>query len=262
MGYVFDFHDAKAYEQWLNSPQRRFSAELETRLMVNMLAPMRGESLLDIGCGTGASLFPFLEMGLQVTGIDPSPYMLDIAIANVMNRVDFYRGFAEDLPFDDNSFNYACLVTTLEFVDDPLKAVEEACRVAKDRIFIGVLNRYAIKGLERRLKGIFVTSIFNRARFFSVWELKQMVQSLMGDPPITWRTVCQLPRAQGRILLKLERSALVQRCPFGAFAGMVVSLVPRFRTRPLTLRYRTGSGGEAVPGLPLTHLNREGCNHE
>lgn len=257
MGHVFDFSEAKAYEQWQNSPQRRISAELETRLMVDMLAPMRGESLLDIGCGTGTSLYPFLEMGVQVTGIDPSPYMLDIAVVNAMNRVDFYQGFAEDLPFDDNSFNYAILVTTLEFVDDPQKALEEACRVAKDRIFIGVLNRYAIKGVERRVKGIFGPSIFNRARFFSVWELKQMIHTLLGDPPISWRTVCQLPGSPGKLFFQLEMSKIVQRCPFGAFAGMVVSLVPRFRTRPLTLRYRTGNGGEPVPGLPLTHLNRD-----
>jgi SAM-dependent methyltransferase len=257
MGHVFDFHEAKAFEQWLNSPQRRLTAELETRLMVDMLAPMRGESLLDIGCGTGASLFPFLESGVQVTGIDPSPYMLDIAIANVMNRVDFYRGYAEDLPFDDNSFNYAILVTALEFVDDPQKAIAEACRVAKDRIFIGVLNRYAIKGLERRVKGIFVPSIFNRARFFSVWELKQMIEELLGDAPVSWRTVCQLPSNPGRFTFRLEMSKLVQRCPFGAFAGIVVSLVPRFRTRPLTLRYGAG-GADPVPGFPIAHLNREG----
>ncbi|MGD8251848.1 MAG: class I SAM-dependent methyltransferase [Desulfobacterales bacterium] len=255
MGHVFDFREAKAFEQWLNSPHRRIAAELETRLMMDMLAPMRGESLLDIGCGTGSSLFAFLETGVQVTGIDPSPYMLDIAIANVLNRVDFYRCYAEDLPFDDNSFNYASLVTTLEFVDDPYKALEEACRVAKDRIFIGVLNRYAIKGLERRVKGIFVPSIFNRARFFSVWELKQMIYDILGDAPVSWRTVCQLP-GPGKLLFRLENSKLVQRCPFGAFAGMVVSLVPRFRTRPLTLRYRTGNGREPLPGMPLTHLNR------
>jgi hypothetical protein len=30
----------------------------------------------------------------------------------------------------------------------------------------------------------------------------------------------------------------VQRCPFGTFAGMVITLVPRFRTRPLALRYQ------------------------
>jgi ubiquinone/menaquinone biosynthesis C-methylase UbiE len=199
---------------------------------------MRGESVLDIGCGTGASFLTFLEMDLLVTGLDPSTYMLDIASRNVGNRADLYRGYAEDLPFDDNSFNYACLFTTLEFVDDPQKALEEACRVAKDRIFIGVLNRYAIKGIQRRVKGVFTPSIFNHAKFFSVWELKQKIRKIVGNTPISWRTVCQLPSQSGKIATSLEHSKIIQRCPFGAFAGMVVTLVPKFRTRPLTMRYQ------------------------
>ena len=60
MGYVFDFNDAKAYDQWFNNPHSRFAADLESRLIVDMLSPMRGEALLDIGCGTGASLLPFI----------------------------------------------------------------------------------------------------------------------------------------------------------------------------------------------------------
>lgn len=126
MGYIFDFNDAVNYDQWYDQPRNSFAADLESRLMLDMLKPMDGNSLLEIGCGTGASLLPFLNKGLRITGIDPSQYMLDIAFKKVGHRVDLHRGFAEDLPFDDNSFNYACFITTLEFVDDPRKAIEEA----------------------------------------------------------------------------------------------------------------------------------------
>jgi ubiquinone/menaquinone biosynthesis C-methylase UbiE len=238
MGHVFDFKDAIAYEQWFKKAQNKAVFELETGLMKTLLQPMRGESVVDIGCGTGACLLAFLEMGLQVTGLDPSTYMLDIASRNVGNRVDLYQGYAEDLPFGDNSFNYACLFTTLEFVDDPQKALEEACRVAKDRIFIGVLNRYAIKSIERRVKGMFSATIFNHAQFFSVWELKRRLRKIVGHTPISWRTVCQLPPQAGKIASSLEQFSVIQRCPFGAFVGMVVTLVPKFRTRPLTMRYQ------------------------
>lgn len=243
MGYVFDFNDAMAYERWAKAAQDRRTARLENRLMTDMLKPIRGESLLDIGCGIGASLSPFLELGLQVTGIDASPYMLDATTRNLGDRVDLYRGYAEDLPFEDNSFNHACLVTSLEFVDDPAKALEEACRVAKDRIFVGVLNRYALKGVQRRLQGIFSRTIYNRARFFSVWEVKQMFRQLLGPGiPVSWRTVSQLPTRPGDAIMRFESSSIVQRFPFGAFAGIVVTLVPRFKTRPLTVRHHANSG--------------------
>lgn len=238
MGYVFDFNDARTYEEWFNRSRNRLVAELESRLMIDLLNPSRGETVLDIGCGTGNSLIPFLDLGLSATGVDPSPYMLDIASKNLGNRVDFHRGYAEALPFDDNSFNYACLVTTLEFVEDSRKAIEEACRVAKDKIFLGVLNRYAIKGLQRRVVGWFTDSIYNHAQFYSIWELKRIVRDILGDPPISWRTVCQLPSVSGRITHRIEKSHLTQRCPFGAFAGMVVTLVPRYRTRPLAISYQ------------------------
>ena len=248
MGHVFDFNEAIAYEQWSNKPQRKKAFELEAGLMRNLLQPMRGETILDIGCGVGTCLKAFLDMGLQVTGLDPSTYMLDIALEKIGNRADLYRGYAEDLPFDDNSFSYASLFTTLEFVDDPKKALEEAFRVAKDRVFIGVLNRYAIKGMERRVRGIFTPTIFNHARFFSVWELKQMIRAILSDRPVSWRTVCQLPANSVDFVNSLEQNKIVQRCPFGAFAGIVVTLVPRFKTRPLTMRYQAKNPGGAATG--------------
>lgn len=237
MGYVFDFQDAKQYLKWCNDSREGFSARMQNRLMLDMLAPVRGEAILEIGCGTGLSLRPFVDMGLDVTGIDPSPYMLDIAANHLGQRAALHRGVAEDLPFDDNAFHYACLITTLEFVEDPARALAEACRVAKDKIFVGVLNRYAIKGIQRRVQGVFTETIYNRARFFSVWEIRQMMAAIVGDVPIAWRTVCHLSETPGRFLRTVEKSSIVQRCPFGAFAGISACLVPRFRTKPLPLKY-------------------------
>lgn len=252
MGYIFNFQDAKAYEKWFNAKQNAFTSSLEIQLMFDMLRPLNTDTVLDIGCGTGASLLPILEAGLDATGLDPSPYMLDIAYSNVKDKADLYRGIAEDLPFEDNSFNHAILFTTLEFVDDPGKAIQEACRVAKDRIFIGVLNRYAIKGIERRLKGIFSETIYNKARFFSIWELKQYIRDILGDVPLSWRTVGQFPTPSAKFTNKLEKSKLIQRFPFGTFVGVVITLVPRFRTRPMTLKYRAKAKGQPITGYAGT----------
>jgi len=247
MGYVFDFNDARAYEQWLSNPGSRYQAELENRLMTDMLKPLRGKSFLDIGCGTGVRMQPLIQQGLHATGLDPSPYMLDIAARNLGHRVELYRGVGEELPFDDNAFTYACLVTTLEFVENPQKALEEACRVAKDKIFLGILNGYALKAIQLRLKGMFGNSVYRHAHFFSIWELQQMLRRILNDVPITWKTICQLPGIGGRIAYKIEKSHLVQRCPFGAFVGMVVTLAPRFRTDPLPITYRAKhTTGEAT----------------
>lgn len=248
MGYIFDFQDARAYEQWAALEYNQYASDLEHQLMLDLLHPSPGETVLDIGCGAGFSSQPLLEMGLNVTGLDPSPYMLDYSFKMLSHRVDLYRGHAEDLPFGDNSFNYAVFFISLEFVESPLRAIEEACRVAKDKVFFGLLNRFALKSAQRWRKGCCGPNVFEHANFFNLWKLKKMVRSVVGDVPVTWRTVCQFPQNTTRVAKHFERSHIVQRCPFGAFAGMAVTLVPRFRTRPLAIRYTPKKAPQVIPG--------------
>jgi SAM-dependent methyltransferase len=248
MGTAFDFKDTQAYNRWMDDPRNKVAVESESRLMMEMLAPLHTDTALSIGCCAGVRLAPFVERGVSLTAIDPSPYMLDLFHDYYANRIELYRGRLEDLPFEDNSFNHACLVTTLEFVDHPEKVIEEACRVAKDKLFIGFLNRYALKGVQRRVSGLFRETLFNRANFFSIWELKKVVHKVAGDVPIAWRTVGQLPDPGGFFKDTIEQSRMLQRFPFGAFAGMVVTLVPRFKTRPLALRHYPKGHTETVPG--------------
>jgi SAM-dependent methyltransferase len=203
---------------------------------MELLQPVPGYSVLDIGCGTGESLVPFLNAGLDVTGIEPSAYMLNIARKKIGHRADLYQGCAEALPFEDNAFHYASFFTTLEFTEMPQKAIEEACRVAKDKVFIGVLNKYALKAVHRRMQGFFGGSVYNEARFFSIWELKKMVYDAMGNVPVKWRTVCLLPGGSAPIARWLKRAGWIQKNPFGAFIGIVVVPVPQFYMTPLPLK--------------------------
>jgi len=248
MGTLFDFKDVQAYRRWMDEPRNRAALDGESRLMMEMLAPLSTDSVLSIGGCAGSRLVPFVDQGINLTALDPSPYMLDLLGETYGNRIELYRGSLDDLPFEDNSFNHACLITTLEFVDHPEKVLAEACRVAKDRLFIGFLNRYAIKGVQRRVSGMFRKTLFNRATFFSVWELKKYVKAVVGDVPVAWRTIGQLPDAGGFFKDKIEQSRVIQRFPFGAFAGMVVTLVPHFKTRPLALCYNAKGHTEIVPG--------------
>lgn len=239
MGYVFDFKDSLAYEKWFYSSDNQLSTEQEARLILGMLKPTPGRRLLDIGCGTGARLSALLEKGLDVTGLDPSPYMLDIAKDKLKNRVDFHRGVGESLPFDDNAFDYVTLITSLEYVQDPQKVLEEAGRVAKDKIFIGIYNRHAVKCIKRRVKRMFAETMFDHAQFYSIWKLKSMVRAIMGDVPMNWKTICRFPATIETCFNGIGASYLLEKMPFGEFAGMLIKPVPRFKATPLKLKYKT-----------------------
>jgi len=234
MGYVFDFQDAQAWQHWVEGPTVSRALDLQAWLMGDMLSPRRLDSVLSIGCGTCRHLRPFIEGGVDVTGIDPSPYMLDIARERFGRRAELRRGTAEDLPFDDNAFNHAVLFLALEFVEDPVQALSEAFRVAKDRVFIGIWNRRA-PHRPRRVAHRTAPTFLEHARFFSIREIRRHVNALVGAVPTSYRTVGQFPFGAGGRALWLERRRLVQHCPFGVFAGLVVTPVPRFRVRPLDL---------------------------
>jgi ubiquinone/menaquinone biosynthesis C-methylase UbiE len=240
MGYVFNFKDSINYQKWIEAEENSLALMKLDSLLFSLLKPVNGNSILDIGCGTGRNLLSFIETGLDTTGIDPSVYMNDIASNAVENRAKIYNGFGEDLPFDDNSFNYSSIILTLEFAENYKKMLEEAARVTKDKVVIIFLNKYAIKSIERRIKSLFSSSIYNKAKFFSIWELKQIMKNMLGDVPTKWETALQLP-GQNKTMQKIDALPFAQKSPIGTFAGLSVILKPRFRTTPLRLKVKTGS---------------------
>jgi len=257
MGRVFTYNDAGKCEKLLKKPRYMAKVEQENWLMLKMLKPLKGEAVLDIGCGTGHGLLSLLDAGLQVTGIEPSSYMIEIASKILNNRADIHQCAAEELPFDDNSFNYSCIINTLEFVNNPQKALEEVFRVTKDRVFIGISNRYSGRTCRLRLQRLFVDSIYRNARFFSIWELKKMVFSLMGDVPVSWQSVYQIPKPPGKFFKKFNKWNIMYKYPFGVFTGMTVVLMPRFKTRPLRLECPAEPAGARIASLARNKMEAD-----
>ncbi|MBF0211257.1 MAG: class I SAM-dependent methyltransferase [Desulfamplus sp.] len=257
MGYIFDFNDSRDYETRFERVRNSYALNLELELLLKMVDPEPGSSVLDIGCGTGRSLEPLLNRGLNLTGVDPSPYMLDIANERLGDKADLHRAFAEDLPFDDNSFNHAFFLTSLEFTDRPAKAIEEACRVAKDKVFVCAFNKYAPLNMIRRLKGIFIRNILSQARFFSILEIRQTAFDILGDVPIDWKTTLQFPFSSNKICHWIEQRPLVQKSPFGTIIGMVIIPVPKFKTRPLSLKIRAQGRYNPVTGFAMNRSKED-----
>jgi SAM-dependent methyltransferase len=93
---------------------------------------LAGKRVLDIGCGTGAALAVLArEFGCTVAGVDPSPGMLAEARRKLPNR-DIRKGAAEALPFSDETFDAALMMTVVQHVERS-RAFPEARRVLADR---------------------------------------------------------------------------------------------------------------------------------
>jgi SAM-dependent methyltransferase len=112
------------------------------------MAPEAGESILDVGCGSGALdrlLARRFGDANPITATDVNPFLLREAASlatedQVADRITFRQGNAERLPFPDASFDHAFTVTVFEEVDADL-ALRELFRVVRPGGRVGVIVR-------------------------------------------------------------------------------------------------------------------------
>ena len=92
-----------------------------------------GQSLLDVGCGTGALLRALSKThpDAKLTGIDPTREMLSLAGDRLPERVILKHGRAEDLPCEDKSFDVALSCNMFHYLREPMRALREFSRVLK-----------------------------------------------------------------------------------------------------------------------------------
>ncbi|MBE3039541.1 MAG: methyltransferase domain-containing protein, partial [Chloroflexi bacterium] len=118
----------------LRAPER--VERLEVERVTNLFLECGATGIvLDVGTGTGLFAEAFSRRGLEVTGMDANPEML-AAASRYVPKGDFREGTAEALPYPDDSFDFVFLGLVLHESDEPLKALKEARRVARQRVGI------------------------------------------------------------------------------------------------------------------------------
>jgi SAM-dependent methyltransferase len=227
---VFNHDIALSYDDWLKTPTGRYIDGREKSLILDLTAPRVGEKVLDIGCGTGEHLLLFMKKGCDITGVEVSAHMLDMAKQKLGNRADLYLEKAEDLPFSDNEFDIVTMISALEFMDDPQKAISEAIRVCRGRVFLGGMNRLSVAGKIWKYKNAGNPSIYRSARFFHMGQLTGMVRTQLQGVRIQWGSVIFLPYQWYSFATGIEEKIPIMKNPFGAFWGL---------SFPVTFTYRT-----------------------
>jgi SAM-dependent methyltransferase len=226
----FDQKTAGFSGERLKTPRSDYLFERQKKLVLELVAPMPGERILDVGCGTGNHLQFFNEKRYSLTGIDSSADMLEIARQKYGGRAEFISGQVQDLPFSDDEFDIVTIINFLEIADNPQKVIREAIRVCRGRVFIGFLNNYSFAGTRQGLKEIFGFSQSKEMRFFSFPEIRNMVESSAGETAIKWGSVIYFPGVVYDIFGKLEEMFPVRKNPFGAFVGLAFSVKYTYRT--------------------------------
>lgn len=174
---VFD-ENVERYERWFDAHSAVYMSEL---LALRACIPVAGKGL-EIGVGTGRFAAP---LGIE-TGIDPSLPMGKVA----QNRgIEVIEGVAEKLPWQDGTFDYALAVTTICFVDDPVKMMAEAKRVLRPGGlfivgFVDIASEFGKGYLEKRSTNTF----YKVATFYSAKDIETLMKNA-GFQDLQWGQV-------------------------------------------------------------------------
>jgi ubiquinone/menaquinone biosynthesis C-methylase UbiE/catechol 2,3-dioxygenase-like lactoylglutathione lyase family enzyme len=208
-------------------------------------------SLLEVGVGSGRLLARLAERGWDVVGIDAAPRMLELTRARVPGvKLEVAR--AEELPFEDASFDVVVAVGVLEYAD-PEASLRELARVLRPagRAVLGVRNSAAptvawsshvMHPLARRVKRVLP---FGR----------RLPSSSRRPPPL--RALSELLERVGLQVERVENvgSAVLpdpfDRLPFAYRAARLAEASPPLRaalgTQRLIAARRTNPDSEEAP---------------
>ena len=166
---------AEQYEDWFEKHQATYKSEINA-IRNALPAGWRNQRGMEIGIGTGRFAIPFNIL----EGIEPAAAMRKIAETKNIHATE---GTAENLPFDNETFDFALMVTTICFVDDPDKSCTEAYRVLKPggALIIGIVNKDSKLGQEYEARKQ-SSRFYKDATFFTVEDIiKIMTDSGFTD---------------------------------------------------------------------------------
>jgi len=154
------------YDDWFKENRFAYLSEVDA---LRRFIP-KGEEGVEIGIGSGRFA---LALGIRF-GLDPSLRMLSLARKRGLKVL---RGIAENLPFKNNSFDFALIVTTICFVDSPETSLKETYRILKPKgqIVVGFIDKNSSLGRfymnERK------SPFYSYANFYSVQEIFSLLRN-------------------------------------------------------------------------------------
>ncbi len=127
--------------------------------------------ILDVGTGTGFLALILAEMGHEVVGLDLSEGMIKEAKRKAERRklkIKFVLGDAENLPFEDESFDAVICRHLIWTLPNPKVALSEWARVARKKVVV-IDGKWMDRSLSTRVRkfiGRILIGIYERRNPF------------------------------------------------------------------------------------------------
>ncbi|MCA9782749.1 MAG: methyltransferase domain-containing protein [Calditrichaeota bacterium] len=157
--------------------------EIEWQVCLEAIAARAPGRFLDVGCGNAFHLWKARKLGFEVTGVDPVPGRRGVAFGKLEDW-NIVLGSAEELPFDDGSFDVVFSSHSLEHFADRQQGLREMRRVLQS------------KGLAVITVPTGTMALINTLNHMLFATHARLLKKLLGEPTIRWRHVF-LPHAHG-----------------------------------------------------------------
>lgn len=174
MEEIFD-KIANYYDSWFLTPLGKKIFLSEKKCIEELVGNGEGKFAVDLGIGTGLFTLILKEKGYRVIGVDISEKMLEIAKSRGFEVIK--HDLNEKLPFNDEYFDFAFSMTTIELLKNRKAFVDEVYRILKKESYFLLisLNSLSLWALVRRIKGLFKKDdIFKKAKFLSIKDLSNL----------------------------------------------------------------------------------------
>ncbi len=171
---------AKEYDEWFEKHSSAYQSEL---LALKQAIPLN-KTGIEIGIGTGRFAQPF-NIG---SGVEPSEAMAKIA---EQRGIKIINAVAEYLPIENESYDFATMITTVCFLTDIPGAFSEVHRILKPKgeFIIGLIDRNSELGKKYEREKA-ANKFYQRAHFHSVEEIIQLLTNSGFTNFNCWQTLC------------------------------------------------------------------------
>lgn len=222
-----------SYIRWRSSRLGLITDRLEQALVLELLGPVAGKMMLDVGCGDGALAAVLARRGARVMGLDADPIMVAAARQRAEREavpLTIVEGKGEALPFDGDTFDVTLAVTSLCFTQDATQAIVEMARVLKPggRLVIGDLGRWSLWAMQRRIRGRLGNPVWRAAAFRTAAELRSSVEAAGLEVTAVRGTAYYPPCTLAARLLEPVDGWLGRATTFGAAFIVVSAKKPPF----------------------------------
>jgi demethylmenaquinone methyltransferase/2-methoxy-6-polyprenyl-1,4-benzoquinol methylase len=205
MGILEDKSRARLFYKYLSTVYDRVNPFIWNEEMraeaLSLLALEEGDRVLDVGCGTGFGTEGLLQYTDDVHGLDQSVHQMEKAFEKFgrTDRVNFYRGDAERLPFAADSFDAIWSSGSIEYWPNPVDALAEFRRVVEPGGSVLVVGpNYPNSSLFQRLADA-IMLFYDEAeadRMFEAAGFDDVEHVTMGpsyNPEIAITTLARVP---------------------------------------------------------------------